>query len=113
MCSQHTCTFLPAPSAMPQNLAIISSTSTSVTISWNSIECIHRNGLIIHYIVSYELANGNRQSTIITVRINEPDDGGNYTAMGLEPSVSYLFKVAALNSIGLGPFATVQSRENK
>ena len=97
-----------APSGMPQNLAIISSTSTSVTISWNSVECIHRNGLIIHYIVSYsELENG--IPTIKTVRSSEPDDGGSYTATGLEPSASYLFLVAAINSIGLGPFAAIQS----
>ena len=60
--------------------------------------------------MSYELASGKSPSTIVTVRSSEsePDDGGSYTATRLEPSTNYLFRVAAINSIGLGPFATVQ-----
>ena len=41
----------------------------------------------------------------------EPDDGGSYTAAGLDPSSSYLFKVAVVNNIGIGPFATVQTQK--
>ena len=39
------------PSGAPQNLTIIDSNSTNMTISWDSVECIHRNGLVTHYII--------------------------------------------------------------
>ena len=100
-------TFPVVPTGAPQNLTIINSTSTSVTISWDSVECIHRNGLITHYQLVYEPVDifGNNPSTMISS--GEPDDGGSYTATRLDPSSSHLFKVAAVNKLGFGPFATV------
>ena len=100
-------TFPVVPTGAPQNLAIINSTSTSVTISWDSVECIHRNGLITHYQLVYEPVDifGNYPSTMNSS--GEPDDGGSYTATRLDPSSSHLFKVAAVNKLGFGPFATV------
>ena len=77
-----------------------------------SVECINRNGLIIHYLLVYEPVDacGNSLATITTVNSGEPDNGGNYMATGLDPSSSYLFKVAAINNIGIGPFSTVQKK---
>ena len=118
MCTRfesHTHVNLVVPSGAPQNLAIINSTSTSVTIlTWDSVECIHRNGLIAHYhLLVYEPV-GNFGNSLATMIISgEPGDGGSYMATGLDPSSIYLFKVAAVNNIGVGPFAniTVQTKE--
>ena len=111
--SLFVCSVILVPSGAPQNLAIINSNSTSVFISWDSVECIHRNGLIIHYLLVYEPVDacGNSLATITTVDSDESDDGGSYLATGLDPSSSYLFKVAAVNNIGIGPFATVQTKK--
>ena len=108
--SLFVCSVIPVPSGAPQNF---NSNSTSVFISWDSVECIHRTGLIIHYLLVYEPVDacGNSLATITIVNSGEPDDGGNYMATGLDPSSSYLFKVAAVNNIGIGPFATVQTKE--
>ena len=97
----------PVPTAPPQSLATLNVNSTSVTISWDSVECIHRNGLITHYQLVYEPMNifGNSLATMIIS--GDPDDGGVYMAAGLNPSSDYLFKVAAVNNIGVGHFATV------
>ena len=54
---------------------------------------------------------GNSLATITTVNSDESDDGGSYLATGLDPSSSYLFKVAAVNNIGIGPFSTVQTKK--
>ena len=98
--------FIPVPSGAPQNLTIINSTSTSVTISWNSVKCVHRNGLIIHYTITYSPVDSTDQMTD-RVNITDPDNGGSYTASGLQPSTNYVFRVAAVNDAGLGVFATV------
>ena len=41
------------------------------------------------------------------------DDGGRYTVTGLEPTQNYMFKVAAVNSDGVGVFATVSTNKCK
>ena len=108
--SLFVCSVIPVPSGAPQN---INSNSTSVFISWDSVECIHRNGLITHYLLVYEPVDacGNSLATITPVNSGEPYDGGNYMATGLDPSSSYLFKVAAVNNVDIGPFATVQTKK--
>ena len=78
-----------------------------MTISWDSVECIHRNGLITHYIISYGPIDDNSLATIETVNNNEPDDGGRFTATEILSTKSYVFKVAAVNAAGVGVFATV------
>ena len=82
-----------------------------MTISWDSVECIHRNGLITHYIISYGIRpvgeinlDGNT-----TVYISEPDDGGSYTGSGLVPHKNYVFTVSAVNDFAIGPYAAIQT----
>ena len=101
------------PSGAPQNLAIINSNSTSVTITWDSVECIHRNGLITHYNISHGPVGDTNLVTTDTVNSDGPDDGGSYTATGLERTQYYLFKVAAVNIPGVGVFATVSTNKRK
>ena len=101
------------PSEAPQNLAIINSNFTSVTISWDSVECIHRNGLITHYIIVYGPVSETNLVTNIRRNSSRPDDGGSYTATGLDVTQNYIFKVAAVNSDGVGVFATVSTNKRK
>ena len=98
--------FIPGPSGAPQNLTVINSTSTSVTISWNSVQCVHRNGLVTHYTITYSLMDSTDQMTD-RVNITDSDNGGSYTASGLQPSTNYVFRIAAVNDAGVGVFATV------
>ena len=101
---------IAVPSEVPQNLTIINSTSTSVTISWESVECIRRNGLITHYIVGYARDGANSQWHVnVTVNITNQDDGGSYTATGIDNTTRYTFKVAAVNEAGVGLYATVST----
>ena len=95
--------FIPGPSGAPQNL---NSTSTSVTISWNNVKCVHRNGLITHYTITYSPMDSTDQITD-RVNITDPNNGGSYTVSGLQPSTNYVFRIAAVNDAGVGVFATV------
>ena len=71
--------------------------STSITVEWDTVECIERNGVIDNYIVRFEPEGGGQsEETVDTTR--------THSASGLSPSTSYSFSVAAVNSVGTGPF---------
>ena len=79
-----------------------------MTISWDSLECIHRNGLITHYIISYGRGrDGENNQVNVTVNITDQDDGGSFTASRIDNTKNYIFKVAAVNEAGVGMLANV------
>ena len=84
-----------------------------MTLSWNSVECIHRNGLITQYLISYGcriLSETNLVRKIyVTANSSGADDGGTYTATELEPSTNYVFTLSAVNNTVFGPSAVIQT----
>ena len=52
----------PAPSASPDFVSIIEVTSSSITVQWEMVPCIHRNGDITGYSVRY--TGGGRTQTM-------------------------------------------------
>ena len=82
-----------------------------MTISWDSVQCIHRNGLITHYIISYgPVGETNLVTNSVGVNNGGQDDGLSYTVSGLESSTNSIFKVAAVNEAGVGLFAVTQGK---
>ena len=77
-----------------------SSTSRSVNVSWDAIECIERNGVITGYTVEYHELGGTRISGGEVV-------DQTFTLGGLTPHTNYTFSVAGVNSNGTGPFTDV------
>ena len=65
------------------------------------MDCIHRNGDITGYSVQYgEVGSGSTQTM--------PVSGGSATETiisGLMPSSTYSIQVAAVNSVGTGPYS--------
>ena len=47
--------------------------------------------------------------TSVRVNIDGPDDGGSYVVSGLQPSTNYAIRVAAVNDVGMGTFASAQA----
>ena len=90
-----SCLCYLAPTASPLNVTSIT-TSTSVMVTWDTIECIERNGIIIGYVVEFQEQGGDR--------IPAEAVGQNFTASGLNPATQYTFQVAGINSNGTGPF---------
>ena len=76
-------------------------TSSSITVQWGAVDCIHRNGDITGYSVGYELqGSGSTQTMSVS--------GGNVTEttlFGLTPSTTYSIEVAAVNSAGIGVYS--------
>ena len=74
-------------------------TSSSISFQWGSVECIHRNGLVTGYSINYRVQDSSGSTTAL-VTVDSPSDGGMYTIIDLEPSVTYSVKIAAVNTIG-------------
>ena len=69
-------------------------------MSWSTIECIERNGVITNYTVVFQEQGG----AVIPGEVNVMDR--TFTARGLTPYTNYTFRVAGVNSNGTGPFTT-------
>ena len=94
------CPLPPAPSAAPDPVTLNGVTSSSITVQWGMVPCIHRNGYITGYSVRY--SGGASPDT------KNVTGGGTKqtTIFGLIPSTDYTIEVAAVNSVGTGPYST-------
>ena len=76
-------------------------TSSTISVQWASVPCIHQNGDIRGYSVQYKvMGSGNTQTMNVT-------GGGTTqtTISGLTPSTDYSIQVAAVNSAGTGVYS--------
>ena len=90
---------LTALSAAPSPLNVIKVTSNAITVQWGAVDCIHHNGDIIGYTVQYgEVGSESMQTVNVT--------GNGTTISGLTSSTAYVIEVAAVNSVGVGPYST-------
>ena len=98
-----------APSDAPRHLAAQIITSTSVMLTWNEVDCLQQNGDVTGYIIVY--FGDSKTATHSSDGVSR-----TYTVQGLNPFTEYSFSVAAVNSIGTGPFSdqalTVRTAES-
>ena len=80
---------------------ITSMNSSSITVQWGPVDCIHRNGDITGYMLFYNKQDGINNTTSVSVTASSTG-GGTYTIAGLDPSVVYNLQIAAINSAGIG-----------
>ena len=91
----------PAPTSGAEMLTEMETSSTTITVAWDAVNCTERNSNITGYEVRYGPVN----STLLNVSISGADNR-TYTASGLMVSTSYSFEVAAESSSGTGPFSS-------
>ena len=98
--------FVTAPTASPTIISA-TSTSTTLTVQWDEVDCIDRNGDITGY--SVRAVTSGENDRVETV------DNREVTINGLTPSTVYIVSVAAVNSMGTGPYSgvIVQSTDSK
>ncbi len=77
------CYFI-APSAPPRNV-MPTTTFRSITVTWDTITCIERNGIITSYTVEFGLSGNPTMRTGITEL--------TFTVNGLTPFTNYTFRV--------------------
>ena len=98
------CPLPPAPSAPPDSVTVAGMTSSTLTVQWGMVPCIHRNGEITGYSVRYS-GGGSTQTVAVSGA-----DVTETTISGLTPSTEYSVQVAVVNGAGTGEFSTSQSR---
>ena len=94
----NICIFHVAPTEAPRDVTPYI-TSRNITMTWDTIECIERNGIITGYTVVFQEQGG----------ANVPGNTVNrtFSAEGLTPGTNYTFQVAGVNDAGTGPFTNV------
>ena len=76
-------------------------TSTTVTVQWGPVPCIHQNGAITGYSVIYgEVGKESPQQTVI---VSERKS----TFSNLMPSTKYWISIAAVNRAGTGVYSNL------
>ena len=80
-------------------------TSSTISVQWGSVPCIHQNGDITGYSVQYEvMGSGNTQTMPVS------GAGTTQTTIsGLIPSTTYSIEVTAVNNDLIGQYSMVES----
>ncbi len=95
----------PVPSSSPNNVTIISASSTSIGVKWEDVREIDENGVIIAFEILYiplETFNGR----LVSELVNTSASNRTVTLNNLEEYVFYNISVRAYTSVGAGPFSS-------
>ena len=84
-------------------------TSSNITVQWDPIPCLERNGDIVGHTVQYGVVGSGDLETIPVT--------GNETLAHLPPwlvpSTEYWIQVAAVNNVGTGEFSSSITQETE
>ena len=102
--SSMCCVLLSAAPSGPPTSVSATSTSTTITVQWGAVDCIHRNGDITGYSVQYGVVGSGSTQTMSV-------SGGSVTEAtisSLMSSTTYSIQVAAVNSAaGTGVYSNL------
>jgi len=91
------------PNAPPDNVRVLTSSSTAIMVTWDPVPEIDQNGIITQYEVEFNQSTFNEISTSNLTTTN-----GSQLMVeleGLEEYVEYSVRVRAYTSVGPGPFS--------
>ena len=78
-------------------------TSSTITVVWGEVPCIHQNGAITGYSVQYGvMGSGSTES----VAVDGDSSGGMATISGLEAATMYEYQVAGRTIVGPGEYSS-------
>ena len=91
-----------APSSGPASVTVGTVTANSITVQWEEVPCLHRNGEITGYTVVARTSGEDD-------RVVDVNDGSARaaTVSGLNTNTQYSVGVAAVNSAGTGPYSDI------
>ena len=93
---------LTAPSGPPQNVISETNSSRSLYVHWDPPPVEQQNGNITGYAVNINAINGEQTLQLHTAQLF-------LNVVGLAPHTVYECIVAAMTSVGTGPFSTITS----
>ena len=90
-----------ALSDAPAFVSVSEVKSSTITVQWGAVDCIHHNGVITGYSVQYGVQGSGSTQTM------NVSGGGvtEATISSLMPSTTYSIQVAAVNSAGVGVYS--------
>ena len=91
--------FHPVPSGPPTSITNDTVTANSITLHWEEVTCLDRNGNITDYLV--RATRGGQQIQLLRVTA----DAEEITISGLTLLTEYVIQVAAVNGAGTGPYS--------
>ena len=100
------CVYYTVPTGPPTSVSSGAITATNITVRWEQVACLDRNGEITGYTI---VVTRNRVNETVPARENETvyvEVGGNVrktVVSELSPSTDYSVRVAAVNGAGVGP----------
>lgn len=95
-----------APSGPPQSVRVISSALSNITLEWDEVSCLQRNGPIGNYTISVT----GPYYWVLTEELTHYTTNRVYTVLGLQPHSTYTVTVRAVSSDNLshaGPSASL------
>ena len=101
---------LPVPSAAP--VFTVSTTATSITITWQPLPPCEQNGVITNYTIAYRM-EGETDMSFNEIVVDAPNR--MHVVESLTPYTNYTIKMAASTSVGrgnFGPEMTAQTNES-
>ena len=99
------CVLSSAPSTPPSPVSATVESSTSITVQWGSVPCIHQNGAITGYSVQYGVVGSGSTQTMTVSGASTTQT----TISGLNPSTNYSIQVAAVNNQLIGTYSTAEN----
>ena len=91
-----------APTGAPDGVSEVSVTANSITVQWGEVPCMDRNGEITGYTLEVYISG----MIVVTESVND-GSAREGTVSGLTPTTEYTVTVAAVNSVGSGPFSGI------
>ena len=94
------------PSGTVQNFRVVQITMTTITLSWEPLSCISRNGNITSYKLSSSSVYGSSMEDV------QPGTGTqDYTIQNLIPGTLYNITLGTVNSVAMmGPTVTTTNK---
>ena len=97
------CVYSSAPSTPPSSVSATVQSSTSITVQWGEVPCIHQNGDITGYSVQYRVVgSGNTPQTMAV----DGAAASETNITGLTPSTTYSISVAGVNNQLIGVYSS-------
>ena len=93
------------PAGFPGNLNSTLSTATTITLTWDQLNCVDHNGVITGYRIQYGIITTDNLMMVTGAAASDR----TFTASRLVPLTTYMFRIAAVNSDGVGPYSAQHS----
>ena len=78
----------------------------TITVKWDPVDCMHKNGVITEYTIQYYKQDRENETMVNSTSMLK------YTFTDLQPLTVYVIEVAAVNDAGIGIYGNITAKTN-